>query len=313
MAKNFKGYDISPDMVRLSLVNLYLHGFTDPHIFEYDTLTDVARWNEFADVILANPPFMSPKGGIKPHNQFSISTKRSEVLFLDYILEHLTPNGKAAVIVPEGIHFVAQGGHTQVRRTLIEQGFLIADITLPHGVFKPYASVKTHILLIDRSLARQSDSILFVEIENDGYTQSDTRDPVSGSQLESALEQILLFKKAISHNQQWLQTKSELRSYVIPKNVLLETKTSHLLGRWHDLPNRVIHRGDIPLIRIGDLCDIRDGLSPNMATQPGDNVMVVPAENRKSADHWDFEGEAVCIPLVSSAGHGKADIRAFLI
>ena len=77
LAKNFKGYDISPDMVRLSLVNLYLHGFTDPHIVEYDTLTSEERWNEFADVILANPPFMSPKGGIKPHKRFSIQAKRS--------------------------------------------------------------------------------------------------------------------------------------------------------------------------------------------------------------------------------------------
>lgn len=74
LAQNFKGYDISPDMVRLSLVNLYLHGFTDPHIYEYDTLTSEERWNEYADVILANPPFMSPKGGIKPHKRFSIST-----------------------------------------------------------------------------------------------------------------------------------------------------------------------------------------------------------------------------------------------
>ena len=64
LAANFKGYDISPDMVRLSLVNMYLHGFSDPHIFEYDTLTSQDRWNEHADVILANPPFMSPKGGI---------------------------------------------------------------------------------------------------------------------------------------------------------------------------------------------------------------------------------------------------------
>jgi hypothetical protein len=83
LATNFKGYDISPDMVRLSLVNLYLHGFTDPHIYEYDTLTSEERWNEFADVILANPPFMSPKGGIKPHRRFSIQAKRSEVLFVD--------------------------------------------------------------------------------------------------------------------------------------------------------------------------------------------------------------------------------------
>jgi len=66
LASNFKGYDISPDMVRLSLVNMYLHGFTDPHIYEYDTLTSEERWNEFADVILANPPFMSPRGGSSP-------------------------------------------------------------------------------------------------------------------------------------------------------------------------------------------------------------------------------------------------------
>ena len=89
MASNFKGYDISPDMVRLSLVNMYLHGFVAPQIFEYDTLTSDERWNEHADVILANPPFMSPKGGIRPHNRFSIQSKRSEVLFVDYMAEHL--------------------------------------------------------------------------------------------------------------------------------------------------------------------------------------------------------------------------------
>ena len=108
LAQNFKGYDISPDMVRLSLVNLYLHGFTDPHIYEYDTLTSEERWNEFGDVILANPPFMSPKGGIKPHRRFSIQAKRSEVLFVDYIAEHLTPTGRAGIIVPEGIIFQSQ-------------------------------------------------------------------------------------------------------------------------------------------------------------------------------------------------------------
>jgi type I restriction enzyme M protein len=85
LARNFKGYDISPDMVRLSLVNLYLHGFTDPHIAEHDTLTSQEKWNEHADVILANPPFMSPKGGIKPHCRFSVQSKRSEVLFVNYM------------------------------------------------------------------------------------------------------------------------------------------------------------------------------------------------------------------------------------
>jgi N-6 DNA Methylase/Type I restriction modification DNA specificity domain len=309
LAQNFLGYDISPDMVRLSLVNLYLHGFTDPHIYEYDTLTSDERWNEFADVIIANPPFMTPKGGITPHKLFSIASKRSEALFLDYIVDHLSPAGRAGVVVPEGIHFVDQSSHTQLRRKLIEANYLLIDITLPHGVFKPYASVKTHILILDRSLARRCESVLFIEIENDGYAQSDTRTPVSGSQLDAALTHITSFTNAILGQEKWSQPDSELRSYRIKKSALLATKSSHLLGRWHDLPNRVIHRGDIPLIRIADLCDIRDGLSPNMATIPGAYVMVVPAEERKTADHWSFEGKAVCIPMVSSAGHGKADIK----
>ena len=76
LLNNFIGYDISPDMVRLSLVNMYLHGFSDPNIIEYDTLTSEERWNDTYDVILANPPFMTPKGGIRPHKRFSIQSKK---------------------------------------------------------------------------------------------------------------------------------------------------------------------------------------------------------------------------------------------
>ena len=119
LADNFQGYDISPDMVRLSLVNMYLHGFVDPHIVEYDTLTSEDRWNDFADVILANPPFMSPKGGIRPHNRFSVQSKRSEVLFVDYMAEHLNPSGRAGIIVPEGIIFQSQKAHKQLRKMLV--------------------------------------------------------------------------------------------------------------------------------------------------------------------------------------------------
>ena len=168
LAKNFKGYDISPDMVRLSLVNLYLHGFTDPHIDEYDTLTSEDKWNEFADVILANPPFMSPKGGIKPHKRFSVQSKRSEVLFVDYMAEHLTPGGRAGIIVPEGIIFQSQTAYTELRRMLVETS-LVAVVSLPAGVFNPYSGVKTSILLLDKSLAKQSDTIAFFKIENDGF------------------------------------------------------------------------------------------------------------------------------------------------
>ena len=168
LAANFKGYDISPDMVRLSLVNLYLHGFVEPHIAEYDTLTSEERWNEYADVILANPPFMSPKGGIRPHRRFSVQSRRSEVLFVDYMAEHLTPTGRAGIIVPEGIIFQSQTAHKQLRKMLVEN-YLVAVISLPAGVFQPYSGVKTSILILDKVLAKKTDRIAFFKVENDGF------------------------------------------------------------------------------------------------------------------------------------------------
>ena len=129
---------------------------SSPQISEYDTLTSDERWNEYADVILANPPFMSPKGGIRPHNRFSVKSKRSEVLFVDYMAEHLTPTGRAGIIVPEGIIFQSQKAHTALRKMLVEE-YLVAVVSLPGGVFNPYSGVKTSILILDKALARRTD------------------------------------------------------------------------------------------------------------------------------------------------------------
>jgi type I restriction enzyme M protein len=182
LARKIKGYDISPDMVRLSLVNLYLHGFADPKIEEYDTLTSEDKWTEMADVILANPPFMSPKGGIKPHTRFQVQSKRSEVLFVDYIAEHLTPNGRAAIVVPEGIIFQSQTAYVALRKMLVEKN-LAAVISLPAGVFNPYSGVKTSILILDRAVAKVSKHVAFFTIENDGFALGAQRKAVKGSQL----------------------------------------------------------------------------------------------------------------------------------
>ncbi len=187
LARNIKGYDISPDMVRLSLVNLYLHGFTDPHIYEYDCLTSQERWNETADVILANPPFMSPKGGIKPHNRFSVQSKRSEVLFVDYMAEHLTPTGRAGII------FQSQGAYTQLRKMLVEE-YLIAVVSLPAGVFQPYSGVKTSILILDKSLARTCDRIAFFKVQNDGFGLGAQRRAIDKNDLPAAAAALQAFR-----------------------------------------------------------------------------------------------------------------------
>ncbi|MFD1314237.1 N-6 DNA methylase [Namhaeicola litoreus] len=186
LIQNFAGYDISPDMVRLSLVNLYLHGFSDPHINEYDTLSSEDRWNENFDVVLANPPFMSPKGGIRPHKKFTISSNRSEVLFVDYIAEHLNPKGKAGIIVPEGVIFQSGTAYKALRKMLVED-YLYAVVSLPAGVFNPYSGVKTSILLMDKAIAKQRNEILFVKIDNDGYNLGAQRAAVKGGQLKEAI------------------------------------------------------------------------------------------------------------------------------
>lgn len=189
LADNFKGYDISPDMVRLSLVNMYLHGFADPHISEYDTLTSEENWNEYADVILANPPFMSPKGGIRPHNRFSVQSRRSEVLFVDYIAEHLTPAGRAGIIVPEGIIFQSQNAHKQLRKMLVEE-YLVAVVSLPAGVFNPYSGVKTSILILDKVLAKKTGHIAFFKVENDGFDLGAQRREIDKNDLPQVAEEL---------------------------------------------------------------------------------------------------------------------------
>ena len=228
LAKNFKGYDISPDMVRLSLVNLYLHGFADPHIDEYDTLTSEDRWNEFADVILANPPFMSPKGGIKPHRRFSIQAKRSEVLFVDYIAEHLSPGGRAGIIVPEGIIFQSQTAYKALRKMLVENA-LVAVVSLPAGCFNPYSGVKTSILILDKSLAKHACTVAFFKVENDGFGLGAQRRAIDRNDLPQVQEELAAYLHAL-RTQASTDTLALTTGLVVPKEKVTENGDYNLSG-----------------------------------------------------------------------------------
>lgn len=187
LMNNFEGYDIDPGMVRIAQVNMYLHQFKNPKIYQYDSLSSDERWNYKFDVIMANPPFMSPKGGIKPHSKFSIQSSRSEVLFVDYIMNHLRPRGRAGIIVPEGIIFQSGGAHKQLRKNLVEDG-LYAVVSLPSGVFAPYSGVKTSILLFNNELAKQSKEILFVKVSSDGFDLGAQRRIITKNDLPEALD-----------------------------------------------------------------------------------------------------------------------------
>lgn len=303
LIQNFVGYDISPDMVRLSLVNLYLHGFSEPHIFEYDTLTSEERWNENFDVVLANPPFMTPKGGIRPHKKFSIQANKSEILFLDYILEHLTGTKKAGIIIPEGVLHNNYASYKSIREKLIKENLLYAVVELPHGVFKPYASVKTHILFVDKDIAKLKKEILFVQVENDGFTQTGARKPIKQNDLGEAKKLIETFK---STN----KIESKLVKFnTVDKTEILNDKCLSLVGRRY----KAIHyanSSNYPTRKLDKkLIKVFKGTSGAQSTVEGDYRFVVTAENFRTSKDYAFDCKAICVPIVSSTGHGHASVR----
>jgi len=255
---NVHGYDISPDMVRLSLVNLYLHGFNDPHVDEYDTLTSEDKWNEYYDVILANPPFMSPKGGIRPHKRFSVQSNRSEVLFVDYIAEHLLPGGRAAVIVPEGVIFQSGKAYKQLRKLLVEE-YLAGVISLPAGVFNPYSGVKTSILWLDKTIAKQTDSILFVKIEADGFDLGAQRKESKRNDLPEVLNGIQTYMVALSEGQTF-----DLEHYpnltLVSKERIAQDGDFNLSGERY---RRVqITQAIFPIVSLVEIAEVIAGQSP---------------------------------------------------
>jgi type I restriction enzyme M protein len=245
LMSNLQGYDIDPTMVRIAQVNMYLHQFKNPQIFQYDSLTSEERWNDKYDVILANPPFMSPKGGIKPHNKFGIKSNRSEALFIDYIINHLKPNGRAGIIVPEGVVFKNETAFQELRKILLNDG-LWAVVSLPGGVFQPYSGVKTSILFIDKVKAQKQDKIMFVNISADGYDLGATKRQIETNDLPEALN---LARK-------WTEGKeivSSISSYVL-KSEIIEKGDYNLSGEKYKL-NRNAETSVWDLVRLEELFD----------------------------------------------------------
>lgn len=257
LPNNIQGYDISPDMVKLALVNMYLHKFKEPKIYEYDTLTKLDRWDDYFDVILANPPFMTPKGGIQPHNRFGVKANRSEVLFVDYIMEHLNTVGRAGVIVPEGIVFQSANAYKELRKKLVDENFLYAVVSLPSGVFQPYSGVKTSILLMDKQLAKKTDKILFVEVQNDGFDLGAQRREIDKNDLPQATEFINQWQNAINtHSEFAIESKMVT---LVEKTKIAENDEYNLTAsRYKVIKDYSNCKWD--MVKLGDVVDTCGGL-----------------------------------------------------
>ncbi len=177
----FHGFDFDNTMLRIGSMNMLLHGVENPDIQYRDSLSqDHGHEEERYSLVLANPPFA---GSLDYENTARdllqiVKTKKTELLFLALFLRLLKPGGRAAVIVPDGVLFGSSNAHKTLRRILVEDQKLEGIVSLPSGVFKPYAGVSTAILLFTKTDSGGTDNVWFYDVEADGFSLDDKRTPL---------------------------------------------------------------------------------------------------------------------------------------
>jgi hypothetical protein len=173
-------YDYDETMVRISLMNLMMHGIKKPNIWRANTLSDSEPRipDNMYDVVLANPPFKGSLNEAEISERFRIKTKKTELLFLELMYHALSPSGRCAVIVPEGVLFGNSKAHKQVREMLLTKCRLDAVISMPSGVFKPYSGVSTAVLFFTKGEPTQK--VWFYKMESDGFSLDDKRTFIDG-------------------------------------------------------------------------------------------------------------------------------------
>lgn len=296
----FHGYDFDNTMLRIGSMNMALHGVDNPDIRYKDSLAqDHAGDEEKYSLILANPPF---SGSLDYENTAKdllaiVKTKKTELLFLALFLRLLKPGGRAAVIVPSGVLESSSAAHDSLRKLLVDENRLQGVISLPHWVFKPYASVSTAILLFGRT--GQTDSVWFYRLENDGFNNDANKSHRPGSEIQEVIE---LWQKRFNVEYQPKKSKHRFVS------------RSEIVANDYDLCERVYLSGysypkNVPLRHLDELFDIQKGCFGAAQADGGDFPFITTSEERKSHSQWSFDCEAICVPIVSATGHGHASIK----
>lgn len=177
----FYGFDFDYSMLRIASMNMMSHGHQNPNIDYQDSLSeDASGLKEFCTCVIANPPFKGSlnKDTIAKNLASEVSTTKTELLFLALMIRILKTGGRACVIVPDGVLFGTSNAHTTIRQKLIDNQKLEAVISMPSGVFKPYAGVSTAILIFTKTNSGGTDKVWFYDMQNDGFTLNDNRTPI---------------------------------------------------------------------------------------------------------------------------------------
>ena len=195
----FYGFDMDRTMLRIGAMNMMLHGVDNPNIEYKDSLSEANTDKDKFSLVLANPPF---KGSLD-YEQVSADllkvtkTKKTELLFLALFLRILKTGGRCASIVPDGVLFGSTGGHKSIRKEIVENHKLEAIISMPSGVFKPYAGVSTAIMIFTKTGTGGTDKVWFYDMKADGYSLDDKRNPIEDNDINDIVERFSNLDKEV--------------------------------------------------------------------------------------------------------------------
>jgi type I restriction enzyme M protein len=226
--RTFYGYDFDTTMVRIGLMNLLLHGVDRPNLGYMDTLSKRFTETDRYDVVLANPPFKGSidKGDI--NEELRVKTAKTELLFVNRIINLLKIGGRAGVIVPDGVLFGSSNAHRDLRKMLVEECELQAIVKMPSGVFKPYAGVSTAVLIFVKG--GQTENVWYYDMQTDGYSLDDKRERVTANDIPDVISRC-----EAGRSEQDLDRTA--KAFVVPVAELRENNYDLSIGRYKEMPH----------------------------------------------------------------------------
>ncbi len=227
----FMGMEFDPTMIRIGAMNLILHGIENPQLRDVDALSEAnTAFANQASLILANPPFKGSldREAVDGKILSVVDSKKTELLFLALILKGLQLGGRAAVIVPDGVLFGSSKAHLQIRRELIDRQKLQAVISMPSGVFKPYAGVSTAVLLFTRTDSGGTDQVWFYDMKADGFSLDDKRQPIAANDIADIVQRYHHLPDEAAR----LRTE---RSFLVPVQEIRDNKYDLSINRYKEV------------------------------------------------------------------------------
>jgi len=233
----FTGIEFDSTMLRIGAMNLQLHGIEEPQLIGKDALSESnAEVEEAFDLILANPPF---KGSLDYDSVESsllktVKTKKTELLFLALMLRMLKTGGRAAVIIPDGVLFGSSKAHKQIRQEIVEKNKLDAVISMPSGVFKPYAGVSTAVLIFTKTKDGGTDDVWFYDMKADGYSLDDKRAPIKDNDIPDILERYKSLTSSVPELDEGSRSRTD-QSFLVPFSEIKENDWDLSINRYKEI------------------------------------------------------------------------------